>query len=309
MAAIPAQLAPISRWHRFSELDDPGRVAARGAAGHRRGRACTSWASACCSRSSCRITTTSARAASSASGVGHHRLHARAAPRLRRRPHRRDRQHHAQADDRRPAAAQRRLLLLARPLDDRLRCSALLVAIGVRGLSGAVENDGSSLHQATGLVGPGGLRLVPVPDRDPQPGDPGQHRRGSSGACARATSTRPSSSDQLNKRGLMNRFYGRATRPSASRGRCTRSASCSASASTPPPRSRCSCSPARRRRERAAVLRDPLPADPVRRRHVAARHDRRRVHELRLRLGVLEAGPEDLLQHHDHRRCRWRSRW
>ena len=60
---------------------------------------------------------------------------------------------------------------------------------------------------------------------------------------------------------------------------------------------------ARRRRggQRAAVLRDPLPADPVRGRHVAVRHDRRRVHELRLRLGVLAAGPQALLQHHRHR--------
>ena len=30
----------------------------------------------------------------------------------------------------------------------------VLVTLGVRGLSGAVENDGSSLHQATGLIGP-----------------------------------------------------------------------------------------------------------------------------------------------------------
>ena len=63
------------------------------------------------------------------------------------------------------------------------------------------------------------------------------------------------------------------------------------------------------RRGRPAVLRDPLPADPVRRRHVAARHDRRRVHELRLRLGVLEAGAQGLLQHHDHGAVGRRSRW
>ena len=30
----------------------------------------------------------------------------------------------------------------------------LLVVVGVRGLSGAVRDDGSTLHQATGLVGP-----------------------------------------------------------------------------------------------------------------------------------------------------------
>src|SRR3954465_4523416 len=32
---------------------------------------------------------------------------------------------------------------------------AALVAIGIRGLSGAVESDDSALHQATGLIGPG----------------------------------------------------------------------------------------------------------------------------------------------------------
>ena len=50
-----------------------------------------------------------------------HRVHARHAPRLRRRPHRGDRQHDPQADGRRPAAAERRLLVLARPLVGRLR--------------------------------------------------------------------------------------------------------------------------------------------------------------------------------------------
>ena len=29
-----------------------------------------------------------------------------------------------------------------------------LVVVGVRGLSGAVDDDGSALHQATGLIGP-----------------------------------------------------------------------------------------------------------------------------------------------------------
>src|SRR5436190_1580037 len=45
-------------------------------------------------------------------------------------------------------------------------------------------------------------------------------------------------------------------------------------------------------RQRAAVLRDPLPADPVRGGDVTVRHHRRRVHELRLRLGVLAAGAQ-----------------
>ena len=41
-------------------------------------------------------------------------------------------------------------------------------------------------------------------------------------------------------------------------------------------------------------------AGALRGRDVAARHPRRRVHERRLRLGVLPAGAQDLLQHHRH---------
>ena len=39
---------------------------------------------------------------------------------------------------------------------------AALFAVGVRALSGAVASDGSTLHQATGLIGPTRLGLVPV---------------------------------------------------------------------------------------------------------------------------------------------------
>ena len=86
-----------------------------------------------------------------------------------------------------------------------------LVIFGVRGLSGAVENDGSTLHTATGLIGPavsgsflfliGILNLVILVTS-----------WGSSGACARATSTSRSSRTSCNRAGFMNRFYGRATR-------------------------------------------------------------------------------------------------
>ena len=53
---------------------------------------------------------------------------------------------------------------------------------------------------------------------------------------------------------------------------------------------------------------DPGAADPVRGRHVPAGHHRRRLHERRLRLGVRQAGPQGLLQHHHHRASRSRSR-
>ena len=53
--------------------------------------------------------------------------------------------------------------------------------------------------------------------------------------------------------------------------------------------------------ERPALLRHPVAPDPLRGRHEPVRHDGRLLHELRLRLGVLPADPEGLLQHHDHR--------
>ena len=55
------------------------------------------------------------------------------------------------------------------------------------------------------------------------------------------------------------------------------------------------------RRGRTALLRDHLPADPLCRRNVAVGHHRRVVHELRLRLGLLQTGAQGVLQHHDHR--------
>ena len=86
-----------------------------------------------------------------------------------------------------------------------------LVVFGVRGLSGALENDGSTLHTATGLVGPavsgsflfliGILNLVILVNilgifRRMRQGQLDEHEL----------------EDELQARGLMNRFYGRATR-------------------------------------------------------------------------------------------------
>src|SRR5689334_4107558 len=85
-----------------------------------------------------------------------------------------------------------------------------LFAVGVKGLSGAVENDGSTLHQATGLIGPSvsgvfllviGLinlavlmRIVKV-FRRMREGEYDEQRL----------------EDELNARGFMNRFLSRAT--------------------------------------------------------------------------------------------------
>jgi high-affinity nickel-transport protein len=88
---------------------------------------------------------------------------------------------------------------------------AALLAVGIRGLSGAVERDGSALHEATGLVGPvvsgsflfliGILNLLILVSvikvfRRMRHGDFDEQEL----------------EEQLNSRGLMNRFYGRATR-------------------------------------------------------------------------------------------------
>jgi high-affinity nickel-transport protein len=88
---------------------------------------------------------------------------------------------------------------------------AALFTIGIRGLSGAVENDSSFLHKATGLVGPvvsgsflfliGILNLLILVSivrvfRRMRHGEFDEEKL----------------EEQLNSRGFMNRFYGRATR-------------------------------------------------------------------------------------------------
>ena len=42
---------------------------------------------------------------------------------------------------------------------------AVLFAVGVKGLSGAVDDDASALHQATGLIGPSVSGTFLVADR------------------------------------------------------------------------------------------------------------------------------------------------
>jgi len=87
----------------------------------------------------------------------------------------------------------------------------VLVVVGIRGLSGAVEDDSSTLHQATGLVGPvvsgsflfliGTLNLVILVSIVRI------FRRMRQGEFDEAELE-----EQLERRGFMNRFYGRATR-------------------------------------------------------------------------------------------------
>ncbi len=87
----------------------------------------------------------------------------------------------------------------------------VLVVLGIRGLSGAVESDSSALHKTTGLVGPvvsgtflyviGILNLIILVSivkifRRMRHGEFDEQEL----------------EEQLNSRGFMNRFYGRATR-------------------------------------------------------------------------------------------------
>jgi nickel/cobalt transporter (NiCoT) family protein len=86
-----------------------------------------------------------------------------------------------------------------------------LVTLGVRGVSGAVQDDGSTLHQATGLVGPAVsgsfLLLIGILNLVILVSIVGIFRRMRHGEFDESELEA-----QLNSRGLMNRIYGRATR-------------------------------------------------------------------------------------------------
>ena len=88
---------------------------------------------------------------------------------------------------------------------------AALFAVGIRGLSGAVSDDSSSLHQATAVIGPtiSGLFLVLIGIFNLMVliGIFGIFRRMRAGDFDEDELER-----QLDKRGLLVRFYGRATR-------------------------------------------------------------------------------------------------
>ncbi len=88
---------------------------------------------------------------------------------------------------------------------------ATLLAFGIRGLSGAVESDGSSLHQVTGLIGPSVsglfLLLIGILNLIILVGIIKVFRRMRHGEF-----NEQQLEEQLNSRGFMNRLYGRATR-------------------------------------------------------------------------------------------------
>src|SRR4051812_15162466 len=86
-----------------------------------------------------------------------------------------------------------------------------LVVFGVRGLGGAVEDDGSTLHRATGVVGPAisgsFLFLIGILNLVILANVLGIFRRMRRGEFDEAELEQ-----ELGSRGFMNRFYGRATR-------------------------------------------------------------------------------------------------
>jgi high-affinity nickel-transport protein len=87
----------------------------------------------------------------------------------------------------------------------------VLVVFGVRGLSGAVENGSSTLHQVTGVIGPvvsgSFLFLIGILNLIILLSILRIFRRMRHGHYSEADLE-----NQLNNRGFMNRFYGRATR-------------------------------------------------------------------------------------------------
>jgi len=88
---------------------------------------------------------------------------------------------------------------------------AAAFAFGLRGLSGAVKSDSSALHKATGLIGPSVsgtfLFIIGILNLLVLIGIVRIFRRMRQGDFDEAELE-----EQLNKRGFMNRFYGRATR-------------------------------------------------------------------------------------------------
>jgi nickel/cobalt transporter (NiCoT) family protein len=87
---------------------------------------------------------------------------------------------------------------------------AALFAIGIKGLSGAVDDQGSALHQVTGLIGPSVsgsfLIVIGILNLAVLISIVGIFRRMRSGEYAEAELER-----ELDNRGFMNRFYKRAT--------------------------------------------------------------------------------------------------
>ena len=179
----------------------------------------------------------------------------------------------------------------------------VLLAFGVRALAGQVEDDASALQQTAGLIGTSVsgvfLYIIGIINLVVLVGIIKVFRRMRRGAFDEAALEA-----QLNSRGFMNRLLAGATRAVTKPwqmypvGLLFGLGFDTATEVEPAGAGR------RRGRLRPALVRDPHAADPLRRRDEPAGHHRRLLHELRLRLGVLQAGAQGLLQHHHHRTVR-----
>ena len=183
---------------------------------------------------------------------------------------------------------------------------AVLLNFGIRGLGEQLKDGGSHLQYTTNIIGTcvSGffLFLIAAFNVVILAGILKVFREMRSGAY-----DDEQLEEQLNKRGLMNRFLGRLAPP----GRHAVEDLPGRVPVRPRFRHRDRGGPARAGRyggrRRAALLCHLVAAGPVRRRDEPVRHDRRLLHEFRLRLGVRPAGPQGLLQHHHHRAVRVRG--
>ncbi len=174
-----------------------------------------------------------------------------------------------------------------------------LLALGIQSLAGTVENPDSTLQQTTSLIGTvvsgtfllliGMLNLAVFRPVQSLPSTARRHLRRShprgTPRPPRHDQPPPPPRDETRPQALAHVRRRPPVRPRLRhrhRGL--------------PPRPRL-----RRRRLPTPLVRDARPARPLRRRHEPPRQHRRHLHELRLRLGLLPPGPQDLLQPHRHR--------
>ncbi len=165
---------------------------------------------------------------------------------------------------------------------------AVLLNFGIRALNGAVQNNTSGLHHWTGIIGTsisgtflyliGLLNLVVLfsilkVSREMRQGryDDAELER------------------QLDARGLMNRVLGGYAKRVDSPAEDVPDRGALRTGLRHRQRSGAPGARRHRSRGRPALLRGALAADPLRRRDVPLRHHRRLLHELRLRLGLLQA--------------------
>jgi high-affinity nickel-transport protein len=162
---------------------------------------------------------------------------------------------------------------------------AVLLNFGIRALDSQVRNSSSGLYTMTGIIGTGVsgtfLYLLAALNVIVLAGIVKVFREMRGGAYNDSELE-----EQLAKRGLMNRLLGPLARLVDTALEDVPDRRAVRSGLRHRHRDRAAGAGRHSRGQRPAVLRDPLAADPVRRRDVPVRHRRRVLHELRRRLGV-----------------------